>query len=88
MKTETMTFGTLVLLAACGGALAAGNKFDGKLEPFMGEPKLEIQQVFKGDRFPNIVAAVDGTVLAVWNGVKVRRSEDGGATWGSEIPVG
>ena len=47
-----------------------------------------MQQVFQGDRFPNVVVATDGTVLAFWNGVKVRRSEDGGKTWGAEILVG
>jgi len=45
-------------------------------------------QVFKGGRFPNVVVGVDGTVMAIWGGVKVRRSEDGGKTWGPEIMVG
>ena len=67
---------------------AAGLPADGKLAPFLQVPQLEIQQVFKGDRFPNVVVAVDGTVLAFWNGVKVRRSEDGGKGWGDEILVG
>jgi len=64
------------------------SRFEGKLEPFLGEAKCEVQQVFKGGRFPNIVVGVDGTVLAFWGGVKVRRSEDGGKTWGDEILVG
>ncbi len=70
------------------GLTAAGHPAEGKLESFLGEPKLDIQQVHKGDRFPNVVVTVDGTVLALWNGVKVRRSEDGGQTWGPEILVG
>ena len=47
-----------------------------------------MQQVFKGERFPNIVVSVD-TVLALWGSsfIRVRRSEDGGATWGPEIIV-
>lgn len=61
---------------------------EGPLQPFLGEPRLEIQQVYKGDRFPNIVVANDGAVLAFFNGVKVRRSTDGGETWGEEIVVG
>ena len=69
-------------------ATAAGHPAEGKLESLLGEPKLDLQQVYKGGRFPNIVVAVNGTVLALWNGVKVRRSEDGGATWGPEIMVG
>jgi len=35
-----------------------------------------------------MLVAVDGTVLALWEGVKVCRSEDGGQTWGPEITVG
>jgi sialidase-1 len=66
---------------------AAGLPCEGTLEPFMVDAKLEMQQVFKGGRFPNIVTAVDGTLLAVWNGVKVRRSEDAGKTWGPEILI-
>jgi len=70
------------------GLTAAGNPAEGKLESFLGEPKLDIQQVHQGGRFPNIIVGVDGTVLALWAGVKVRRSEDGGDTWGPEIMVG
>ncbi|MGB2820069.1 MAG: exo-alpha-sialidase [Phycisphaerae bacterium] len=70
------------------GTTAAGHPAEGKLEPFLGEPRLDLQQVHKGGRFPNIVVAVDGTVLAIWNGVKVRRSEDAGVTWGEEVLIG
>ena len=70
------------------GATAAGHPAEGKIEPFLGEPKFDMQQVHKGGRFPNVLVAVDGTVLALWGGVKVRRSEDGGRTWGPEIMVG
>ena len=84
MKLDLITLATLVFLGAQALAMAE----EGKLAPFLGEPKLDIQQVFKGGRFPNVVVAMDGSVLALWNGVKVRRSEDGGQTWGEEIPVG
>ncbi|MCX6873215.1 MAG: sialidase family protein [Verrucomicrobia bacterium] len=87
MKNQAITLTTLALLGACGAAFAADSKFEGSLKPFLGEPKLDIQQVFKGDRFPTIVTTVDGTVLAAWGSVQVRRSEDGGVTWGPEIPV-
>jgi len=70
------------------GLTSAGNPAEGKLEPFLGEPALDIQQVHKGGRFPNVVVAVDGSVLALWGGVMLRRSEDGGKTWGPEIMVG
>ena len=61
---------------------------EGEFDAFLGEPELEIQQVHRGGRFPNIVVAMDGSVLALWGGVKLRRSEDGGQTWGPEIMVG
>ncbi|MCZ7639814.1 MAG: glycoside hydrolase [Verrucomicrobia bacterium] len=51
------------------------------LEPFLGEPRFTLQPLSANDRFPNVVVAVDGTVLAFWNGVQVRRSGDGGRTW-------
>ncbi|MBN2271837.1 MAG: exo-alpha-sialidase [Sedimentisphaerales bacterium] len=65
----------------------AGHPAEGTLEFFMGDPKFDVQQVYKGGRFPNIVVGVDGTLLALWGGVKVRRSEDGGETWGPEILI-
>ena len=88
MKIKAITLTTLALLGTCGTTFAADSKFEGgSLKPFLGEPKLDIQQVFKGDRFPNVVTAVDGTVVAVWGGVQARRSEDGGVIWSPEIPV-
>jgi len=65
-------------LITTANVIAAESKFEGELEPFMTEPMFEMQQVFKGERYPNVVVALDGTVLATWgnNGVKVRRSED------------
>lgn len=63
---------------------------DGALAPLLGEPKREMQQIYTDERFPNVVVATDGTVLATWgsNRVRVRRSKDGGKTWGPEIAVG
>jgi sialidase-1 len=55
------------------------------------EPFFEMQQVYEGQRFPSVVVALDGTVLAfraAASPVQVRRSEDGGATWGPIIEVG
>jgi sialidase-1 len=64
-------------------------KREGDLRPFLGEPRLEMQQIFQTERFPNVVVAMDGTVLATWgnSSVQVRRSEDGGATWGEMIVI-
>ena len=49
----------------------------------------DTQQIFMDERFPNVVVAKDGTVIAVWGrkNFRVRRSEDGGNTWGPEITV-
>jgi len=73
---------------------AAGLPAEGKLGSFMGEPKFDVQHVYKSGRGPNVLVAVDGTVLLLWGdwrvrrGVQVRRSEDGGKTWGPVINVG
>ncbi len=67
---------------------AAGLPAEGSLQAFLGEPKLEMQTVHQGGRFPNVIVAVDGSVLALWNGVKLRRSQDAGESWGPEILIG
>ena len=96
---------TVIWLAAvllCGGAVArgqelmtaAGKPAEGPLKAFLGEPFLEMQTVFDGGtnvREPYLGVAVDGTVLAVRNYAKqLRRSEDGGRTWGAigDVPFG
>ena len=68
---------------------AAGKPAEGSLAPFLGAAKFDTQQIYKSERFPNVVVTTDGTVLATWgrNSYRVRRSEDGGATWGPEIVV-
>jgi sialidase-1 len=62
---------------------------EAKLDPFLGSPRMEMQQVFANQRFPNVVVTLDGTVLATWgsSGVRARRSEDGGKTWGDVITI-
>ncbi len=54
-----------------------------------GTPLFEVQQIFSEERFPNVVVATDGTVVTSWGreNFRVRRSEDGGKTWGPEITV-
>ena len=63
-------------------ARAAERSFEGELGPFLGEPRFDMQQVFAGDRFPNVVVATDGSVLAlaseertiaVWNTPKLQK---------------
>ena len=76
----------LLILISSTGPLQAG---EGKLEAFLGQPALELGQVFRGERFPNIVVSMKGTVIATWgtSHVRARRSEDGGKTWGEEIVI-
>ena len=77
------TLPLLLLLGACAGP-APG---EGPIDPFLGEPALEVQSVFEGGRFPSIVVTTAGTVLATWGGstVVARRSEDGGASGGVKL---
>ena len=53
------------------------------------EPIFDTKQLFYGERMPNIVVAVDGTIVASFGKTEfvVRRSEDGGNTWGPIIKV-
>jgi sialidase-1 len=77
------------LLLAFAPLAAADLAYDGPLEPFLGEPSLEIQPLFASERFPNIVVTKSGALVATFGNKKVsaRRSEDGGRTWGPEIVV-
>lgn len=54
---------------------------EGAIAAFLKPAAIETQQLFPGGRFPNIAVAMDGTVLAAYGGVDLRRSEDGGKTW-------
>ena len=64
-------------------------KLEESLQPFIGEPRMEMQQIFRNERFPNIVVTLKGTVIVTWgnNNIRARRSEDGGKTWGNEIVI-
>ncbi len=70
-------------------AIAADTPLEGPLAPFLSPPQMQMQQVFKTERFPNIVITRKGTVLATYGNqsVRARRSEDGGKTWGQEILI-
>lgn len=78
----------VLLFLGLGHAAGANRPAEGPLDPFLGDPRFAMQQVFTDDRFPNVVVAMDGSVLAFWNGVVVRRSDDAGRTWGDRILVG
>ena len=65
-------------------------RLEGRLEAFSGPPRMDLQDIYGDERFPNAVVSLDGVVVATWGAqhLVVRRSEDGGATWGEEISVG
>jgi len=90
----------LVLTALCGWTLtsigtaaepqtASGLPAEGKLDAHLGKAALELTQVFRGERFPNVVVGVDGTVVATFgtSSVRARLSQDAGATWSEEIAI-
>jgi sialidase-1 len=60
---------------------------EGAIGAFLGDAGFEIRQLFAGGRFPNVVVAMDGSVLAAFGKVQVRRSEDGGKTWTESIQI-
>lgn len=71
------------------GLEAAEHPGEGKLEAFLGPPRMEMTVLFQGERFPNVVVTTKGTVLALWGSktVRCRRSEDGGKTWAEPITI-
>lgn len=92
LTTTALTMSALTVSVAAdkdGKIPATGKAAEVALERWLGDAALEIQPVFSDERFPNVVVATDGTVLATWgrSNYRVRRSEDGGATWGPEITV-
>lgn len=69
--------------------IAAGPPIEGTLAPFLGEPRFDTQQIYFDERFPNVAVTTTGTVLATWGNknIRVRRSMDGGRSWGPEITI-
>ena len=57
---------------------------------FQKAPLFEKQMIFKGERFPNIIVAQDGSIVANWGKENCisRRSSDGGRTWEPAIEIG
>jgi sialidase-1 len=88
MKLSKTSIGFVMALACLFGQTKVFGD-DGDLESFLGKPALGVQQVFNGQRFPNITVATDGSILATWgsDGVQVKRSVDGGESWSSPVVV-
>lgn len=53
------------------------------------EPQVSATHLYPSGRMPNVVVTTEGTVLATWGRerVRVRRSEDGGETWGPPVEI-
>ena len=62
---------------------------EGTLESFLQERPLTKTELFESGRFPNVLVAADGTVVATWGSknYRTRRSPDGGVTWEDEVTV-
>ena len=77
-----------LVLAACA-APPNGTPRDTRLDAFLGPPRFDASRLYKSERFPNVVVAMDGSVLATWGSsrVVVRRSEDGGWTFGEAVTI-
>ncbi len=60
-----------------------------ELSLFLKPAHLDMQTIFSNQRLPNIVVSRDGTVIAAWGwgDFRIRRSENGGITWNSEILI-
>ncbi len=91
MRLHKISFIAITALAALLVGSCATEKCSVKSDKASVEPFFELQQIYEGPRFVNIVTAVDGTLLA-FHGQKsiaqVRRSGDGGKTWQPAINIG
>lgn len=80
-----MVVAALVVMSACD------QENDRNNNPYWGDGTqiFETQQLYTSERSPNVVVAMDGTVVTSWgrNSHQIRRSEDGGKSWGPVITV-
>lgn len=88
-KRSVAVFVLTVFILPAASMVSAEQTLEGPITPFLREPHMDMQQVMKNERFPNIVVTLKGTVLTTWGNkhVRARRSEDGGKTWGKEITI-
>ena len=79
----------MAALAIWSQNFASAGEVEGPLKPHLEKPHMDLQQVFQGERFGNIVVSMKGTVIATWGKsyVRAKRSVDGGKTWGPEIVI-
>ena len=67
----------------------AQDDLEGEIKTHLGAPNLSLQQIFAGERFPNIVVTPKGTIVATWgtSSLKSRRSTDGGKSWSDVVEI-
>ena len=53
-------------------ASAQPPKREGSIDSYLGNPTMDMQQVFVDQRFPNVVVTLEGTVLATWGNRNVQ----------------
>ena len=84
MKNSGLIF---LILSSMGFSLPPDNEISKALEKM---PFFEKQMLFEGERFPNVVVAKDGSIIATWGKENCvsRRSADGGDTWETEVTIG
>jgi sialidase-1 len=77
---------TFIILAAI--SFSCGRE---TINPFWndGVELFDITQIYDNERFPNVAVATDGTIITTWGNTSynVRRSVDGGISWGPELIV-
>jgi sialidase-1 len=84
MKRTLLVPAILIIITNMSCKQSEKNPFWGDGEQLFG-----LQEIFVGERFPNVVVAMDGSVISTWGNktYQVRRSEDGGVTWGPVITL-
>lgn len=62
---------------------------EGDPAPFLEKRELGKSTLFEGGRFPNVIVAAEGTVVATWGNKQYlgRRSADGGESWEEAVVV-
>lgn len=88
-RTDLLGSVMMILTTISGTGIAFADHGDGPVTACLGQPRFDSRRLFDSQRFPNVAIAKDGTVLATWGreGVRVRRSEDGGETWGDPVTI-
>ena len=88
-RMQKKIFMLMTAVMVLGQSIATAAEVEGPLKPHLENPHMDLQQVFKSERFGNIVVSMKGTVIATWGKsyVRAKRSVDGGKTWGPEIVI-